>query len=104
VKFRSNKDFASRIQKGWDVFDIYYSRTDVISLYIAALILHPARRTKYIKINWPAKWVKPNLKKVEKFWEDYREKAFVSSLAISYDEVQRKSEEEKEFDTFKRIG
>jgi hypothetical protein len=42
VKFRSNKDFASRIQKGWDVFNIYYSRTDVTPLYTAALILYPA--------------------------------------------------------------
>jgi hypothetical protein len=66
VKFRSNKDFASWIQKGWDVFNIYYSRTDVTPLYTAALILHLACRTKYIKTNWLAKWVKPNLKKVEK--------------------------------------
>ncbi len=104
MKFRSNKDFASRIQKGWDVFDTYYCRIDVISLYTTALILHPARRTKYIKTNWPAKWVKPNFKKVEKLWEDYREKALAPSLIISYDEVQCKPEEEKELDAFDRIG
>jgi hypothetical protein len=104
VKFRSNKDFASRIQKGWDIFDTYYSRTDVTPLYTAALILHPARRTKYIKTNWPAKWVKPNLKKVEKLWEDYQEKIPALSLATSYDEPQRKPEEEKELDAFDRIG
>jgi hypothetical protein len=104
VKFRSDKDFTSRIQKGWDIFDLYYSRSDDTPLYAAALILHPSRRTEYIKTNWPAKWVKPNLKKVEKLWEDYREKALVPSLAISYDEVQHQPEKEKELGTFDRIA
>jgi hypothetical protein len=104
VKFRSDKDFASRIQKGWDVFDLYYSRTDVTPLYAAALILHPGRRTEYIRTNWPVRWAKPNLKKVEKLWEDYREKALVSSLSTSYNEVQREPEEEKELNAFNRIA
>jgi hypothetical protein len=51
MKFRFNQNFAFQIQKGWDVFDIYYNRTDVTFLYIAALIFYPTRRTKYIKIN-----------------------------------------------------
>jgi hypothetical protein len=51
VKFRSNKNFASRIQKEGDIINIYYNRTNVTPLYITALILHPARRTKYIKTN-----------------------------------------------------
>jgi len=51
VKFRSNKDFTSWIQKGWDVFDLYYSRIDVTPLYTAALILYPSRRIEYIKTN-----------------------------------------------------
>ena len=49
-------------------------------------------------------WVKPNFKKVEKLWQDYQEKALTPSLATSYDEVQRKPEEEKELDIFDRIG
>ena len=73
-------------------------------MYAAALILHPGRRTEYIKTNWLAKWIKPNLKRVEKLWEDYREKALVPSLATLYDEVQRKLEEEKELGAFDRIA
>jgi len=65
---------------------------------------HPAHCTEYIKTNWPAKWAKPNLKKVEKLWEDYQEKALAPLLATSYDEVQCKPEEEKELDAFDQIG
>ena len=104
MKFRSDKDFTSRIQKGWEVFDLYYSRTDVTPLYAATLVLHPGRRTEYIKTNWSAKWIKPNLKKVEKLWEDYREKALVPLLTTLYNKVQYKPEEEKELDVFDRIG
>ena len=104
MKFRSNKDFASWIQKGWDIFDLYYSRTDCTPLYAAALILHPSHHTEYIKTNWPAKWIKPNLKRVEKLWEDYQVKALVPLLATSYDEVRCKPDEEKELGTFDQIA
>jgi hypothetical protein len=104
VKFRSDKDFASRIKKGWEVFDKYYSRTDATPLYTTAFILHPSRRTQYIAANWPAKSAKSNLKKVEQLWESYREKALVSSLSTPYDKVQREPQEEKELDAFDRIA
>ena len=67
----SNKDFASWIKKGQDVFNKYYGKTDISPLYAAALILHPNRRTKYIKANWKKQWVKPTLKKVKDLWETY---------------------------------
>ena len=105
MKFRSDKDFTSRIQKGWDVFNLYYSRIDVTPLYATALILHLSRHMEYIKTNWLAKWIKPNLKRVEKLWEDYRERTLVPSLATSlYDEVQHRLEEEKELSAFDRIA
>jgi hypothetical protein len=40
---------------------------------------------------------------MKKIWENYREKIFVFLLIISYDEIQRKSKEKKEFDVFDRI-
>ena len=67
----SDKDFASWIKKGWDVFDKYYGKTDISPLYAAALILHSNRRTKYIEANWKKQWVKPTLKKVKDLWETY---------------------------------
>ncbi|OCK90948.1 uncharacterized protein K441DRAFT_577192, partial [Cenococcum geophilum 1.58] len=54
-KYASNKEFSSRIRKGWETFDKYYSKTDDLPLYVVALIPHPNRRIKYIKANWKAK-------------------------------------------------
>jgi hypothetical protein len=63
-------------------------KTDMSALYAAALILHPSRRTTYIELNWPKKWVRTTLEKVKQLWEDYREAA--PSLApltpLPYDE------------------
>jgi hypothetical protein len=70
-EYASDKEFSSRIRKGWETFDKYYSKTDDSPLYAAALILHPNRRTRYIEANWRAKWVKPILKKVKGLWELY---------------------------------
>ena len=69
------------------------------TLYAAALILHPSCRTKYIKVNWPKKWVKSTLEKVRKLWEDYREAAPLptSSVSASYD---RRLTELRELNTF----
>jgi hypothetical protein len=101
-QYTSDKDFTSRIKKGWEIFDKYYSKTDNSPLYAAALILHPNRRTKYIKANWKAKWVKPTLKKVKELWETYREQASTSLISPSYDKAP--VEQEKELDVFDQIA
>ncbi len=55
------------------MFDKYYLKTDLSPLYAAALILHPGRRTRYIEVNWPKKWVKSIFEKVQKLWKcDWR--------------------------------
>jgi hypothetical protein len=60
-KDQESKDFVLRIEKAYAVFDTYYMKTDMSPLYAAALILNPARRTRYIEMNWPKKWSKPRL-------------------------------------------
>jgi hypothetical protein len=78
-------------------------KTDMSSLYAAALILHPNRRTKYIEANWAKQWVKPTLNKVKKLWEKYREAASTPATMISsvYDKA---SQDPKELDTFDQIA
>lgn len=83
ARHASNKDFTARIQKGFEVFDKYYSRTDNSPLYAAALILHPDYRTRYIEANWKPKWVKPALKKVRELWEKYRDESPIRLSPIS---------------------
>jgi hypothetical protein len=104
VKFASDKDFCSRIKKAWEVFDKYYTKTDTTPLYAAALILHPTHRTAYIKANWPAKWIKPALKKVTELWESYRDANLISpTISMSYDSTRDK-QPEKEKDEFDEIA
>ena len=78
-------------------------KTDMSPLYAAALILNPARRTRYIEINWPKKWSKPILIKVKKLWERYREEviSLPTIVPFSYD---NSSKEVKELDAFDQIA
>ena len=78
-------------------------KTDMSPLYAAALILNPARRTRYIEMNWPKKWSKPTLIKVKKLWERYREEVvpLPTIVPFSYDNPSR---EVRELDAFDQIA
>lgn len=80
--YADDKEFSSRIRKGWEAFDKYYTKTDDCPLYAAALILHPNRRIKYIHANWKVKWQKPVLKKAKELWESYRERSPSPSISL----------------------
>ncbi len=66
-----------RILQSWEVFDKYYAKTEGVSVYAAALILHPSRRLAYIKKNWKKEWQKPALANVKKLWGFYRDREVV---------------------------
>ena len=70
------------------------------TLYATALILHPSRRTRYIKLYWPKKWVKTTLERVKRLWEDYWEAAPLptSSISASYNKRLNKPRELNTFD------
>ena len=95
----SNKEFSSRINKGWETFNKYYSKIDDSPLYAATLILHLNRRTKYIRANQKPKQQKPILKKVKELWESYREKS--SPLISSSYEIKA---QDQDLDEFNRIA
>ena len=78
-------------------------KTDMSALYATALILHPGRRTRYIEVNWPKKWVKPTLEKVKKLWQSYREAAPVRTTLVS-PLYGRPLQELKELNTFNQIA
>ena len=54
-KYRDNKEFSTRIQKGQETLNKYYSKTNTLALYVIALILHPKRRLTYLRTNQKAK-------------------------------------------------
>ena len=98
----------ARINKGYSVFDIYYTKTDASSLYAAALILNPTYNTQYIKDHWETKWVKPASKSVEKLWETYREETHSPLITLSYDGPTscplKKKPPEKQLNVFDQIA
>ncbi|PVH98899.1 hypothetical protein DM02DRAFT_680699, partial [Periconia macrospinosa] len=54
----------------WYAFDKYYSLTDQVPAYAAALLLPPSRRKRYIDTNWKTSWVRAVLPKLQSLWEE----------------------------------
>jgi hypothetical protein len=44
------------IEMGWFVLDKYYTMTEDVPVYAAALLLDPSKRLAYIQQNWPREW------------------------------------------------
>ena len=69
AKHAANSHLFSAIQTGWYAFDKYYSMTDSITAYAAALLLSPNRWKTYIMRNWKKSWQMEAIKNVQKLWE-----------------------------------
>jgi hypothetical protein len=54
---------------GWKKIDKYYKLSDKTPANIAAIVLHPGRKWKWIKKHWKAEWVMPAKEKIKTFWE-----------------------------------
>lgn len=64
---------ALAVNMGWFLLDKYYSRTDVVPVYAAALLLDPEKRLGYINTNWEQSWVKDAVAATVAIWEtDYK--------------------------------
>jgi hypothetical protein len=75
--------------------------------YAAALVLNPARHTRYIEAHWPKKWARPALVKVKELWERYRTEAsslLVTNPSFSCNNSVQEEEEPSEIDAFDRIA
>jgi hypothetical protein len=69
-KHANNARFQSAVLMAWYALDKYYSRTDQVPAYAAALLLHPSRRKRYIDINWKKSWARAVLPKLKNLWEE----------------------------------
>jgi hypothetical protein len=54
--------FYAAIITCWYAFDKWYAATDTTPAYAAAVLLHPGRRTAYLKNYWPKKWSGPAIR------------------------------------------
>jgi len=101
--YASNTWLCNRISKSWEVFDKYYNKTDETSVYAMAIILHPARRTHYIRKFWKKQWQKPALLGAKKLWEKYRDKGVLDLAAVIPDDLVP-DVDTLELDEFDRIA
>ena len=80
-------------------------KTDMSPIYAAALILNPARRTRYIETHWPKKWVKPVLVRVKRLWERYRDEGPKAPIIPTTSPSTTSSSQEPEvLDTYDRLA
>ena len=82
--YESDAFFSPRILRSWATFDKYYLKTEDSPFYAAAIILHPGRRTGYLKHNWEKKWVRPAIQAVQQLWERFKSQDSSIFMAASY--------------------
>jgi hypothetical protein len=67
--YKDDPTFATMFNSGWKKMAKYYELTDRTPVYIAAIVLHPSRKWRYIEKNWKPDWVQPAKDKMKTFWE-----------------------------------
>ena len=68
-EYQDDPTFASMFNSGWAKMDKYYKLSDKTPAYVAAIVLHPSRKWRWIEKHWKPEWV-PNTKdQMKTFWE-----------------------------------
>ena len=57
------------IEMGWFVLNKYYTMTEDVPLYAAALLLDPSKRRAYIEQNWPSDWHESAISGAREIWD-----------------------------------
>lgn len=58
------------IKMGWFILDKYYTISDQVPVYAAALLLDPSCRAAYLEKNWPKAWHEPALEAANALWDE----------------------------------
>lgn len=58
------------IDMGWFIMSKYYTMTEDVPVYAAALLLDPSKRDAYIKQNWPGEWYDSAIGGARAIWEE----------------------------------
>lgn len=60
--------FHAAVTTCWHAFNKWYESTDDTPYYAAAVLLHPGRRSAYMKSFWPRKWQAAALTRARDLW------------------------------------
>ena len=68
-EYKDDPTFATMFNSGWKKMDKYYKLLDKTLANIAAIVLYPGRKWKWIEKHWKAEWVILAKERVKTFWE-----------------------------------
>jgi hypothetical protein len=76
--------FSTNINAGWQKLRDYYERTDLTSIYRAAVFLHPRMKWLWFEKCWETKpmWIDEARSAVNNLWMDYKDEGLVPTPAI----------------------
>ena len=69
AEHKDNPIFSPMFNSGWSKMDKYYRLSDDTPAYIAAIVLHPSRKWRYIERHWKSEWIAPAKASMRDFWE-----------------------------------
>jgi len=72
TQYKKDKTMASMYNSGWAKMEKYYNMTEESPAYIAALVLDPNSKWKYIESNWKREWVTQARVMMDSLWDDYK--------------------------------
>ena len=72
VTYQDDPFMASRVNSAQSKLDKYYTKTNDLAAYIAAIILDPCMKWEYITSTWQPEWIPDARALVVKLWKRYR--------------------------------
>lgn len=78
----SESHFAANINLGWQKLNEYYSLLENSPVYIAALVLHPAIKWRYLEKKWNYRpdWLKKAHSDLNGLWLDYKSRPSLDQI------------------------
>jgi hAT family C-terminal dimerisation region len=74
VNEASRMHLRTAINNAWAKLKTYYERSDDTPVYVAALVLHPGHKWKYVEEKWIDEtqrlWIEPTKAKIKQFYEE----------------------------------
>jgi hypothetical protein len=91
------------IDMGWFVLNKYYTMSDDVPVYAAALLLDPTKRAAYLMKNWPEEWHEGSIGAAREIWEkEYNQDVELQQPDHPVDVNTSADEEEDEFDRLRK--
>jgi hypothetical protein len=89
---------APMFNLGWAKLDKYYRLSDSTPVYIAAIVLHPSKKWRYIDKYWSRDWLGPTREAIRDFWEKkYRLAPSITFATLSSSSTPRSNKPKNDF-------